>query len=195
MYLADLLTVAPHRPSFGQRLPGHRQSLTATLYHQSSTACRCSGVQPRLWRPRLAFLYGGVQVGISPRIRSAWRGKPGLPLRLLRRCLLHSCFLHVAWTLQRSYHELSWYSLSSLSSSSCSFSSSLSRSRWDCFLPRGLLRPQGSNGSQLGDPGWLFCMPGSMARSLSSDSLYPHVLVPLCLSVHCTLLGPAPGPP
>ena len=50
----------------------------------------------------------------------------GLPLRLLRRCLLHSCFLHVAWTLQRSYHELSWYSLSSLSSSSCSFSSSLS---------------------------------------------------------------------
>ena len=66
------------------------------------------------------------QVGISPRIRSAWRGKPGLPLRLLRRCLLHSCFLHVAWTLQRSYHELSWYSLSSLSSSSCSFSSSLS---------------------------------------------------------------------
>ena len=39
------------------------------------------------------------QVRISPRIRSAWRGKPGLPLRLLRRCLLHSCFLH--WRLQQ----------------------------------------------------------------------------------------------
>ena len=38
----------------------------------------------------------------------------------------HFRLVHVAWTLQRSYHELSWYSLSSLSSSSCSFSSSLS---------------------------------------------------------------------